>query len=332
MSRPLAVIKAVIFAVLISLAADTETDYMQQKRIIASWKSAFQSSTDFEISKSFIETLKDLVFGESNISLAQPMGILQTENGDLIVIDRRLGTLIKINREEGIFEYLFDPDSHVFPSLVALCRGPANSVLFTDSVLNCVFRYDLNSGHIEVINNSLMQPTGIGWSAKSNMIWIAETGKHCLTVLDPAGRVERKIGERGSGIGKFNFPNFLHIGRDNLIYVVDAMNFRIQILDVNGNVLFHFGEPGNTSGYLVRPKGISVDASGNIFIADALLNTIQVFDRQGNYLYRFGQPGKEQGKFLLPAGIYITSDNSIYIADSHNARIQEFDLIERREH
>lgn len=296
-------------------------------RFTAVWKSTLRASSDCENNKSFIQSIKDIVFGESHLRLVQPMGLIQLENGDLIVIDRSLGALLRINPPKGIFEYLIQPDSRSYPSLVSLCKGPGTTILFTDSVLNQVFHYDLQTGQVILLNDTLVQPTGIAWSSETGRIWVSETGKHCLAVMDRNGDIIRKIGGRGKDPGKFNFPNFLHIGPDHLVYVIDAMNFRIQVFDQLGTVHSHFGEPGNTSGYMLRPKGICVDRSGNIFVADGLLNTIQVFDKEGNYLYRFGQAGEQPGAFLLPAGIYMPSDDSIYIADSYNGRIQKFDLI-----
>ena len=272
---------------------------------------------------------KRLLFGKDNrTSIQKPINVIAFDPENCIIFEQGNGTLFAVENDKIEVPRLLRKDDTYFPSLVGACVLPDNSVLFTDSKLNKVFSLSEDRKHLSELNDKLelSQPTGIAYSKPNQQIWVVETGKHQIRILDREGRPVKTIGQRGTATSEFNFPTSLWIDKNGLAYVVDALNYRVQIFDAQGNFITMFGENGNGTGFLARPKGIATDGYGNIYVVDALFHAVQIFDMNGNYLYQFGNQGRNTSEFWMPSGIYIDKANYIYVADSYNSRIQIFKL------
>jgi sugar lactone lactonase YvrE len=272
------------------------------------------------------EKISEVVFGRKPSEVVKPFGVIAISKDHLLMADQGRGTIFEcvdgnLDEMKGITK-----DTPPFPSLVGMTRLPGGTLLFTDSRLNGIFSMDDQRFTSFSDNLSLVQPTGIAFSKKTQEVWVVETGAHRIAILNGEGKVLKHIGERGSSEGAFNYPTFIWIDDSGKVYIVDSMNFRIQVLDPQGNFLYAFGENGDATGTMARPKGVATDSRGNIYVADALFHVVQIFDATGNFLYSFGRQGQGKGEFWMPAGIYIDAHDFIYVADSYNARIQIFQL------
>jgi len=167
------------------------------------------------------------------------------------------------------------------------------------------------------------RPTGIAVDSAAQHIYVTDTLRHKIFVLDMQGNVVQTIGKNGSGLGEFNFPTELRLNGNELI-VVDAMNFRVQVLDRSGQFVYGVGRVGEISGTMYRPKGVAVDSEGDVYVVDGIFDTVQVFNRKGELLYYFGRTGNGAAEFQLPAGLTIDRDDRIYVVDSFNRRVEIF--------
>ncbi len=273
---------------------------------------------------------KRLVLGKSEITTFQkPVHVIATSHETSIVLDQGNGTVFFAEDGELKIPKLLKKKEAYFSSLVSACLLPNKELLFTDSRDNKIYSLSEDQKTLRLFNDSLVlsQPTGIAYSSLKNEIWVVETAKHQISILNDKGERIKTIGQRGMGEGEFNFPTSIWIDKKGMVYIVDAINYRIQIFDDAGNFVSMFGENGNGTGFLARPKGVATDRHGHIYVVDALFHGVQIFDAQGNYLYQFGKQGRETSEFWMPSGIFIDATDHIYIADSYNNRIQIFELI-----
>ncbi len=273
--------------------------------------------------------LKQLIIGKDELtSFQKPISVIGVTPQKCIVFDQGNGTLFFAENDKLEIPKPLRKKEAYFPSLIAGCLLPDNSVIFTDSKLNMIFSLSEDRKQLKELNKdlTLFQPTGIAYSNQKNQIWVVETAKHQISVLNINGELIKTIGKRGVGNAEFNFPTSIWIDKDGIAYVVDALNYRIQIFDAQGNFISMFGENGNGTGYFARSKGIATDSHGNIYVVDALFHCIQIFDAKGNYLYQFGKQGSDIEEFWMPSGIFIDESDNIYIADSYNSRIQIFKI------
>ena len=154
-------------------------------------------------------------------------------------------------------------------------------------------------------------------------IYVTDTLRDEVFVLDMQGNILQTIGKSGQGEGEFNLPTELKLSGPDLL-VVDAMNFRVQVFDRSGKFQFAIGKIGDTTGAMFRPKAVSVDSEGDIYVVDAMWGVVQVFNRQGQLLYYFGAKGTHAGEFQLPSGLFIDRNDQVFVVDSFNRRVQVF--------
>jgi sugar lactone lactonase YvrE len=194
---------------------------------------------------------------------------------------------------------------------------------------------DSRSGDIALLDDDLKlvswlgrefeRPTGV--ACRGDQIYVAETGKHRILIIDADGTVTT-IGERGHELGQFNFPAAITIAGDTL-WVGDTLNFRIQRISISsGRALSAFGQLGDASGETPRIKGIAVDRDGNLWVSDALLDQVSLYNRSGEFLMGLGESGAGPGQLSFPTGVSAHSDGRMAIVDSLNRRVQIFRLID----
>lgn len=282
------------------------------------------SSTLSHQNKNIINTIYDFLFGKDELLILKPFCVVSEKDGSLFIIDQDNESLLRIDTKNGEIENLTGNEL-ILESPVGLCEFE-NDLLVTDSQLNKIFKYNIESDETSEFSSSLEQPTGITYLKNKKEIWVCETKNHRIVRFNEEGEVIGTIGKRGTEDGEFNFPTFIWADNRGKIYINDSMNFRIQIFSEEGKLLRIFGKVGDGTADFSRPKGIATDSFGNIYVADALFNNIQIFDQNGKFLHFFGEIGSEIGKFRFPAGIFINSEDKIFVADSFNSRVQIFQL------
>ena len=135
------------------------------------------------------------------------------------------------------------------------------------------------------------RPTGIAVDSAAQRIYVTDTLRNKIFMMDMQGSVLQIIGKTGHGRRgvQLSRPNCGCMDQD--LVVVDAMNFRVQVLDRSGTFRYAIGKPGDGTGWMFRPKGIGFDSEGHLYIVDGQWGVVQVFDEQGRLLYYFGQKG-----------------------------------------
>ncbi len=114
------------------------------------------------------------------------------------------------------------------------------------------------------------RPTGIAVDSVAQRIYVTDTLRDEVFVLDMQGNVLQTIGKTGEADGEFNLPTELRLDGPNLM-VVDAMNFRVQVFDRSGAFQYAVGKIGDSAGAVFRPKGLGVDSEGDLYLVDGLV-------------------------------------------------------------
>ena len=204
------------------------------------------------------------------------------------------------------------------PVALAAC---GSGVVASDPGEGRVVRLDRDLRRIAVLADGLQRPTGL--ACRDGRVYVAETGAHRITILEPDG-TRRSFGGRGAEPGRFNFPTTLALTGDELL-VGDTLNFRVQRLDAEtGAVRGVFGRLGDAAGEMPRIKGVAVDAKGQVWVTDALTSIVSLYNAKGDLLLALGGEGTAPGRFSFPAGVAAHPDGRVAVADSFNRRIQVF--------
>ena len=166
-------------------------------------------------------------------------------------------------------------------------------------------------------------PEGITIDRTTGRIYICDTQRHMIIVMDNRGRLIGKFGKRGGGgdrPGEFRLPSQAVVGGSEL-FVLDAGNTRIQIFDRAG----HFRRAINLA-YADNHTGLAVDNHYNIYVSDPVLKQIQVFSHEGRPLYTFDPSTIEGANFARPSAMWIEAGYCLYVVDSQSHRVGLFQI------
>ena len=282
--------------------------------------------------------LLNAVAGEPDFhALINPYSVVTDSHGRVIVTDPGASGIHIFDFVQHKYKFISrskDTDGLTSPQCVAV--DAADNIYATDSYNGKIFVFD-STGKFQRVIGSIKgegffkRATGIAVDSQAQRVYVSDTLRNQIWVLDWQGAIVRKIGLRGTREGQFNYPTEFRLDGANLL-VVDAMNFRVQALDRDGKFEFAIGELGDANGSLFRPKGIGVDSEGHIYVVEGLSGMVEVFDRQGRLLYDFGQRGSGFGDFRLPTGLFIDHGDRVFVVDSYNRRIQVFQYFALKQH
>jgi len=295
------------------------------------YERVFSSEREVKLKRGFWTRVLDIVAGAPDYhQMIRPYGIAADSRGRIIVTDPGLMGIHVFDFEKQKYKFLSREDGKdrlASPQCVAV--DAQDNIYVTDSetgrilVWNANLKYQRAIGSLKGGEGYFKRPTGIAVDSTEKRIYVSDTTRHKIFVLDMQGNVVRTIGRHGAAIGEFNFPTELRLHGNELI-VVDAMNFRVQAFDRAGQFLYGIGTIGEVSGTMYRPKGVAVDSEGDIYVVDGIFDTVQVFNRKGELLYYFGKTGNGPAEFQLPAGLFIDRNDRIYVVDSFNHRVEVF--------
>lgn len=171
--------------------------------------------------------------------------------------------------------------------------------------------------------SGLLDPGAVAIDDKGR-IYVAESGRHRVSVFDKKGKPVRTIGRKGSGDGELFCPAGVAISTNGDVFVSDSGNHRIVVFDRKGQFRLSWGGYGSELGRLIHPMGLSVSDT-RVSVADAGNDRIQVFDRRGDVLRHFGEWGANPGQFRRPVDVDISRGASFHVLDRDNNRVQAFD-------
>lgn len=172
------------------------------------------------------------------------------------------------------------------------------------------------------------KPEGIAVDGPSGRIYVADTARNSIFVLDLRGAVVGSFGEKSRGEGEFSKPTSVVFASGQL-FVLDSFGSRVQVLDGQGNLLRQVRTPNDN---LSPPDhtGLAIDSAGNLYVSDEVEGKVRVYSQEGKLVGAFGRPGSKTGEFSRPLGLWADARERIYVADFNNRRIQVFQFRNER--
>jgi len=293
--------------------------------------------------KSMLAVLRDnivtFVYGHERILLA-PHHVAIDSRGRVLVVDRDIravhvfGTPDSFRIAGGPHRRLLLPDG--------IAVDADDNIYIADSERGLVVVYAPDGKFLRYIgkrgNEGLFHsPTAIAIDRNTGRLFVLDTPRHLLFVLNLEGNILKRIGRpRPYAIGRavnetipmdLDYPTEIAVGHNELV-VVDSGNSRIHVMDLQGNLVAQFmirAIPGPT---ITDEVGLGVDQAGNIYVSNTTDSHVRIYGRDGALLGSFGRNGMEVGEFNSPAGLCVDGRNRLYVGDTNNSRVQVFQLSE----
>ena len=216
----------------------------------------------------------------------------------------------------------------------------ADNIYIADSERGLVLVYAPDGKFLRYIgkrgDESLFHyPTAIAIDRTSGHLFLLDTPRHVLFVLDLEGNILKRVGRpRPNAIGRvmgesipmdLDYPTEIAIGNNELA-VVDSENSRIHVMDLQCKPVAQFSIRDVRDSPIIGELGLGVDLTGNIYVSNTTDSHIRIYGRDGTLLGSFGRNGSEVGEFSSPAGLFVDGGNRLYVADTNNSRVQVFQL------
>jgi sugar lactone lactonase YvrE len=287
----------------------------------------FSGSSDLGIKPGVWARMVSLVAGGRDDVMVRPMAVVSAQDDSVIyVADPGARCVHRYDLQRSKYTCLTMHNNQALVSPVGLTLSSDGRLFVSDSRLGAIFQLKVGDKWLEefTVANELLQPTGIAWDERAQLLVVTDTGTQSIKAFDASGTLVWQFGERGGLPGQVNYPTYSWLDTGSELLLTDSLNFRVQRFAEDGRFISSFGQNGDSAGSFARPKGVATDSYGHVYVVDALSHSIQLFNRDGALLLSIGEQGQEAGQFWLPNGIHISGDNTIYVADSQNRRIQVF--------
>jgi DNA-binding beta-propeller fold protein YncE len=286
---------------------------------------------------SFRDNIVTFVYGRERILLA-PHHVAVDSRGRILIVDPDIRAVHVLGNGDS-FRIAGGPQRRLLlPCGVAV--DAADNIYIADSERGLVLVYAPDGKFLRYIgkreDESLFHsPTAIAIDRNSGRLFLLDSPRHLLFVLDLEGNILKRVGRpRPHTIGRssgetipmdLDYPAEMAIGNNELV-VLDAANSQIHVMDLECNPQARFNISSIPGQSVVDGVGLGVDLTGNIYVSSTRDSQIGIYRRDGHLLGFFGRPGREIGEFNAPAGLWIDGANRLYVGEANNGRVQVFQL------
>ena len=260
--------------------------------------------------------------------LDRPWGIAFREGGEVVVTECNgyCVSIIGANGEKKSFgTYGSAPGQFDRPEGVAIDAG--GDILVCDYSNHRIQQFSPTGKHLKTVGTKgsgplqFNCPAGIAVHPHTHKVYVADTGRHRIQVLNSDLTYCSSFGSRGSNNGEFIYPHDISTDSVGNVYVTDRYNHRIQVFSVDGQYLRQFGK---REGELNEPVSIFVDSNNVVYVSENENCYISIFTTDGEFSKSFGSKGSGPVQFYHPRGIYLDKTGAVYVCDTDNNRIQIF--------
>lgn len=302
------------------------------------------------IGSAWAQTNVDLTAGV--LSVQNPRRIAEGPEGQVLVTDRRFGTVVAVGRDDLLPVWSAQLPQEGAPFGLAMLK---KSVFVGNTKTKKVEVYKISgTGGADVSLHfafnlgdrssdqagSIENPIGIAVDRNSKLVFVLDGASKSIGVfrhngaflygfqpMDADGAVLSPVSvtvdeiRREILVGDYGNPRPDWSGCS---FCGAAAPARILIYDYEGQLLFQITGDGSThlSARFARVQGMATSAEGRIFAADPLGNRILVFDRvSGALVEELGSEGSEPGQLMLPLDVWLDGDTGdLFISNNRGAR------------
>ncbi len=152
-------------------------------------------------------------------------------------------------------------------------------------------------------------------------LYIVDSGRHRVLVIEPDGSVVRELGGYGWDEDSLDHPLDVVVDRGLATYVLDSGNRRVVEYDADGDylgVVLEEDQIGN-------PKGLELGSGGELYVTDADAQIVRVHSQFGEPLDPIGSFGGEEGGLVGPTRVAMGPSREIAVADPASAAVWLYD-------
>ncbi len=174
----------------------------------------------------------------------------------------------------------------------------------------------------------LVSCSAVAVDLADNVYLATAGGEVAVLMIDPSGKLVRKIGKKGQGEGAFTSITSVWIDGGGKVYTTDSRGEpSVQVFSPEGKVLLGFGAHSSGPNNFSLPEGVVTDELGNIYVIDGLRHWIGAFSPTGQFITRLGGGfGDRPGDLAYPTSLAGDGKRTLFTTEKVGARLQGFNL------
>ena len=270
--------------------------------------------------------------------IGEPAGVTVTENGDLLVLNKKKKQVFffdsetYVPKDDEITQLLWESsrDCEILdPNDIAVCEDGCLLMCVRNQLVKLTMSEEViasvgKRGRRGREDDELDTPDGIAVS-RDGLIYVADKGNHRVQIFNSDLSYRGTcVNPNSSGCAEMD-PERVAVNSEGAVYVTDRRHNCIYVFDASGKFLFEFGQRGHSRdrGRISSPVAIAIDQQDYVYISGSYIG-VSIFDRQGVFIRSFGESGEDPGKFKDIKSMHIDSRGNLYVCESGNNRIQVF--------
>jgi DNA-binding beta-propeller fold protein YncE len=254
-------------------------------------------------------------------SLQSPAAVVTDAAGRIFVADPGARSVHVFDPPHSKYS-LLDAGEERLGSPIALAVDSDENLYVIDEnsrtilVYNAAGKFRRRLGELHGDESYFEQPTGIAINRSNGWMYICDSRRNMVVVMDGRGHLVSHLGKRGGGEepGDFRAPSQAVVASDEL-FVLDSGNRRVQIFDLTGHLRRVIKAVITDA-----RAGLAVDNDLNVYVSDPALKVVEVFAHDGHPLYSYDPTATAEGEFSRPTGMWVSGENCLYVVDSGNRR------------
>ena len=200
---------------------------------------------------------------------------------------------------------------------------PSGNILVANRCQHCVMKFQEDGKLVKYVGNrdTFLYPSGITFNLLNNKIYVSDSHKHRIRIMNSDLSFDQVFGEYGDQDGQFVYPTSVACDSKGNVYVADNGNNRIQVFSMEGQHQRSFGQFGNRDGELCRPVAITVDSRDILYVSDRGNHRICIFTCEGRFVYAFHS--KDEQSFD-PSGLAVDQNGIISVCSFKQGHLKFF--------
>src|SRR5262252_1737719 len=280
------------------------------------------------------DSLLTLVYGREQI-LVTPQHMAVDSQRRVIVSDPGIGAVHVLDGNKSF--RIAAGAGHRLYKPMAIAVDADDNIYVTDPERGVIVLFDRDGTFIRDIgrlgNETLFhQPTSIAIDQQNGRLYLSDTSRNVIFVLDMQGRVLERVGAGRAGrMGRYSansspldldHPTEIALG-GNTLAVLDSDGSRIRILNLHWDTLAEINVRVKDGSGIGNRVSLAMDSSGRLYVTN-VGSSVRVYDSGGRQID--ADLTKASGERSFPSGLCVDSGNRVYIADRSLRQIEVFQM------
>jgi sugar lactone lactonase YvrE len=214
--------------------------------------------------------------------LHSPQHVATDSHHRLVISDPDAGAVHVLDPDGRTSFRVVSGEGHRLQQPLGVAVDADDNIYVADSARGMLVVFDRYGNFVRYIGNyegenEYTSPHGIAIDQKAGRLYLVDSPRDLVFVLDLAGKVLGRFGKYrdGTGVGTFDHPTDIAVNHGH-IFVLDNWGTRVQVIDSASNAFGGFNLPRTYRLPDNARNGLGADQQGNVYVSSYNASVITV--------------------------------------------------------